>query len=1046
MASDAAGTEQRALVLARKLMTPIVDAVKSGDRGKRNFKDDNEVVELANFALWAGCAFDPGTPGEALAGAVKSNMGKFPQALKPRPTAGSAAGLRCLRIATDGAADAVEAALASAHALAQPVVVSIGSAGDRIPTLSFRFPHDRPTAADGQDAADGQELAKIARDAFCSTLAPLVLTESDSNSERAESSEKSPFHHAWEVSFRLLPQPDGGDRQRAAEPTTFSLIERLAVASLNDWEVEFHLEPLNDPSRRWRADNLITPITELLQTLAGYGQQSYDATGGQVTTTNALMDNLERTIRIWNDHLVENGSLLWKTWCRVRSADEHVGRAVLHQVLAEHGCDGSPGRLEPRPHEIVENGADLAWTSLLTSTDVVALLRPPGRSVPGIEMVRPFPGGRVAEATDTPLELGWWLGAEHLKFQIELKDLVGHAFITGTTGSGKSVTAQAILAELVGRNVPFLVIDPVKADYEKDLKNIGLNCPVYSARELRLNVLSPYPGFPAALHLELLNNIFRGSFAFPVPVPFILTRLLDGLADRIERTPQPTLHDVRERFTALLPELGYSAEIEGNIRGILGTRFDALLSPSRGERVASSNPMDLDDLLTKPAIVELSALGDDDERSFLASVLALYVYERARTRTRDGDPVQHITVIEEAHRIMPERAPAGPESSDPSAVTSAMFGQLLAEVRSLGESFIIVDQSPHAVSREVLRNTNLKIMQRVVDPNDQNTAAGALGLREEHAPVLGDLRQGEALVSRRSVSGVHAIKIRPPRQLAEGATPDAPSGPMETRDTDMERRQGEAVHRAEIRGSEAERLVALSLLMALMELDVPNDGIGAPKAPRSDAPAGVVGRPTDAESMAASRSRWVSLYQQVRAAEADRLPTDLIKAWHGLVPGGLQPGELDSQAAVRTGARRVVGFLADQKVIDSAQTGPVADELAEAIARNEFPREVARRIAERLRPDRPDMRPFPGCDACSEPCVVRPFVLGGSLARYVSAGRQSLVRDAGNRLNSAKPYEAVKQDLNRLIGDNRVSDTVALCVSLHALDREGITPYSPPTG
>ena len=72
--------------------------------------------------------------------------------------------------------------------------------------------------------------------------------------------------------------------------------------------------------------------------------------------------------------------------------------------------------------------------------------------------------------------------------------------------------------------------------------------------------------------------------------------------------------------------------------------------------------------------------------------------------------------------------------------------------------------------------------------------------------------------------------------------------------------------------------------------------------------------------------------------------------------------------------------------------------------------------------------------------------LRGSLARYVSAGRQHLVRDASNRRNTAKPYEAVQQDLNRLIDDNRVSDTVALYVSLHALDREGITPYSPPTG
>ena len=110
-------------------------------------------------------------------------------------------------------------------------------------------------------------------------------------------------------------------------------------------------------------------------------------------------------------------------------------------------------------------------------------------------------------------------------------------------------------------------------------------------------------------------------------------------------------------------------------------------------------------------------------------MLVLYVSDAARARGLSSQ-VRHVTVMEEAHRLMPEPRAVGPEERDAGAVSAKLMAQLLAEIRAYGEGLLIIDQSPAAVSREVLRNTNVKLVHRIVDRDDQRALGGALGLDE----------------------------------------------------------------------------------------------------------------------------------------------------------------------------------------------------------------------------------------------------------------------------------------------------------------------------
>ena len=420
-------------------------------------------------------------------------------------------------------------------------------------------------------------------------------------------------------------------------------------------------------------------------------------------------------------------------------------------------------------------GGDAAWQiddvavgldarrggSLLGSRDLAAFLRAPRTTLGSLEVGEPLPSARRSPPVERPLELGHWLGVPDVA-AIGVEDLEGHAFVSGVTGSGKSTTVARLLLGLWNAHgIPFLVLDPVKADYAELAGVVRDGLRVVSARDLRLNALEPWPGFDAQTHLGLVATAFRGSFSMPTPVPYVLSRLFDALAERAGTGPSPSLHDLRAEAEALIPELGYRGEIEDNIRASLGTRLDVLTTPRRAERLAAADSRQVAELLSGPTVVHLTDLGDDEERAFVTTLLMLYVAEAARTRGATPG-VAHVTVLEEAHRVLPEPSPAvaSDESGDAAGVASRLMTQLLAEIRSYGEALVVVDQSPSAVARAVVRNTSLKIAHRVVDPADREILGGSLGLAPEATAAIGRLRLGEALMTTRRLLEPQALRVR----------------------------------------------------------------------------------------------------------------------------------------------------------------------------------------------------------------------------------------------------------------------------------------------
>ena len=95
---------------------------------------------------------------------------------------------------------------------------------------------------------------------------------------------------------------------------------------------------------------------------------------------------------------------------------------------------------------------------------------------------------------------------------------------------------------------------------------------------------------------------------------------------------------------------------------------------------------------------------------------------------------------------------------------------LLSEVRAYGQGIIVADQVPVKLAPDVIKNTNLKIIHRVVASDDRSALGGAMAMDENQVHVLAILELGDAVVfSEKDDSPllVHVDKVK-----AEVSAPD----------------------------------------------------------------------------------------------------------------------------------------------------------------------------------------------------------------------------------------------------------------------------------
>ena len=107
--------------------------------------------------------------------------------------------------------------------------------------------------------------------------------------------------------------------------------------------------------------------------------------------------------------------------------------------------------------------------------------------------------------------------------------------------------------------------------------------------------------------------------------------------------------------------------------------------------------------------------------------------------------MRHLIMVEEAHRLL-RRVSETSEGANPRAKAVEFFCNMLAEIRSVGQGFLIADQIPTKLASDTVKNTNLKIVHRIVDREDREAIGKAMNMSEDQISFLACLKRGYAAV------------------------------------------------------------------------------------------------------------------------------------------------------------------------------------------------------------------------------------------------------------------------------------------------------------
>ena len=417
-----------------------------------------------------------------------------------------------------------------------------------------------------------------------------------------------------------------------------------------------------------------------------------------------------------------------------------------------------------------EQGGDVFvdGTSLISSKELALLMGLPRKSVPGLPVIDHISLGKEVvklggNITKGSIDLGviFDQGVEHPmnKVMLDAKSLTQHVFVTGSTGCGKSETVYRLIEQINKAGATYLIIEPAKGEYKSvlgDANVFGTN-PSLSPL-IRINPFKFPEGVHVLEHIDRLVEIFNVCWPMYAAMPAVLKKSvirsyeacgwnLYESTNNYGNAIFPSFVDLLRELETTINESAYSEEVKGNYTGSLVTRVESLTNGINGE-IFSSVVVGDDVLFDQNTIVDLSRIGAQETKALIMGILIMRLNEYRVVNAKEANSkLRHVTVLEEAHNILTRTSTEqSMEGSNVTGKSVEMLINSIAEMRTYGESFVIVDQSPTSVHSAAIKNTNTKIIMRLPDGDDRRIAGKSAALKDNEIDELAKLVTGVAVV------------------------------------------------------------------------------------------------------------------------------------------------------------------------------------------------------------------------------------------------------------------------------------------------------------
>lgn len=390
-------------------------------------------------------------------------------------------------------------------------------------------------------------------------------------------------------------------------------------------------------------------------------------------------------------------------------------------------------------------------------------------------MKNPIPLGHLVQSG---VVLNGENGIPDIPVYFDKKNFDKHIFVTGVTGGGKTTTCQKLL---LASDDNFLVIEPAKTEYRVMADQEFPDMLVFtlgkeSGAPFRLNPFEFFKGENITSRVDMIKASMEAAFDMEAAIPQLLEAAIyecyedkgwnistnanikyeDPFADGIFSFP--TLGDLERKIEKVVREQGFDDRLKDEYIGSIKARLKGLTVGSKGQMLNTPRSIDFVELLDKKVILELENIKSASEKSLIMGFILANLSEAIRVKYNYNNktPINHLTLIEEAHRLLSKYMP-GDSMNKKQGVE--MFSDMLAEVRKYGESLIIADQIPNKLTPDVLKNTNTKIVHKIFAQDDKEAIGNTMALKDEQKEYLSYLTSGRAVMMMPGLSKAIQVQI-----------------------------------------------------------------------------------------------------------------------------------------------------------------------------------------------------------------------------------------------------------------------------------------------
>ncbi|MHA3702381.1 ATP-binding protein [Jatrophihabitans sp. YIM 134969] len=328
---------------------------------------------------------------------------------------------------------------------------------------------------------------------------------------------------------------------------------------------------------------------------------------------------------------------------------------------------------------------------------------------------------------------------------LELSELNRHVLLAGLPGFGKTTTMHALLDQLSDLDVPWLVIDPAKSDYRALIelgRKRGRGGRVYrlGPDHPAFNPLAPPEGVAPAAFAPRVLAAFDAVLGLSSAWPYGYMLLGQALMSTYDEQPDgasPTLGDLYRNVIVELQGRGQSERTRMDAEASLVGRLEYLAAGTMGRALLGDRNAGIDvaGLMAENTVIELGAFATSEQRALMFSLVMANVLAW-RDVNRVPDRLAHVTVLEEAHRLLP------PDGSN--AGVNA-FVEALAEVRGAGEGLVVIDQAPTMLHPGVAKLTSSILSHRVIQAAEREALGNAMVLHPRQHDELARLGPGRLI-------------------------------------------------------------------------------------------------------------------------------------------------------------------------------------------------------------------------------------------------------------------------------------------------------------